>query len=230
MSTAGTNGSSVTSPRLAELFSLESLVLREDRQQDKRRALPVVARLFDDFRVPYAITGGVALSLYSDEVRYTVGLNVVTSRCEFKPIDDVQPWDKYGLELVFDRRRYIKLRHAASNVDIDVNLDTRFLPLLETPTVEPVEGTPIRFVSVTSLAVAKLRTQRHDWPRSEEKRLQDRVDLMRVLRANSQVAEAARTHPLTNDEMRGILDDILAELRKPSSDELAPEDGSDDDA
>ncbi len=36
--------------------------------------------------------------------------------------------------------------------------------------------------------------------------------------------------PLVNDEMRQILDDILAELQKPSSDELPPEDGESDEA
>ncbi|MEW6742684.1 MAG: hypothetical protein AB1486_07980 [Planctomycetota bacterium] len=204
--------------------------MREDLQQDKRSALLAVARMFDDFRVPYAVTGGVALQLYSSEIRYTVDLDVVTSRREFEPIREAQPWDRYGLELVLDRRRYMKLRHPASNVDIDLNLDTRFLPLLEGITVEHVEGMPVRFVSLTNLAVAKLRTQRSDWPRTEEKRLQDRVDLMRLLRANPHVAEAARSHPLTNDEMRRILDDILALLRKPSSDDLPPEDGADGDA
>lgn len=230
MTSSAANASSFTSPRLAELFSLEGLVLREDLQQDKRSALLAVVRMFDDFQVPYVITGGVALQLYSAEIRYTVDLDVVSSRREFKPINEAQPWNRYGLELVFDRRRYIKLRHASSNVDIDVNLDTRFLPLLEAPTVEPVEGTSIRFVSLANLAVAKLRTQRHDWPRNEEKRLQDRVDLMRVLRANPQIADAVRTHTLTNDEMRQILDQILADLRKPSSDELPPEDGESDEA
>lgn len=228
MNPPSTDASTFTSPRLAEFFSLEGLVVREDLQQDKRSALLAVVRMFDDFKVPYAITGGVALQLYSTAVRYTVDLDVVTSRREFKPISDAKPWARYGMELVFDRRRYIQLRHPASNVDIDVNLDTRFLPLLETPTIEHVEGTPVRFVSLVGLAVAKLRTQRHDWPRNEEKRLQDRVDLMRVLRANPQIAEPVRVHPLTNDEMRQILDQILADLQKPSSDELPPEDGADD--
>ena len=49
---------STTSPRLAELFSLEGLVLREDLQQDKRSALLAVVRMFDDFQVPYVISGG----------------------------------------------------------------------------------------------------------------------------------------------------------------------------
>ena len=53
---------------------------------------------------------------------------------------------------------------------------------------------------------------------------------MRVLRVNPQIADAVRTHSLTNDEMRLILDQILADLQKPSSDELPPEDDADDDA
>ncbi|NLE58818.1 MAG: hypothetical protein GX616_10680 [Planctomycetes bacterium] len=34
--------------------------------------------------------------------------------------------------------------------------------------------------------------------------------------------------PLVNDQMRWILDQILADLRKPCSDELPPEDGETD--
>ncbi len=218
----------VTSPRLAECFSLEALVVRKDLQQDKRQALLAVTRMFDDFGVPYAVTGGVALQLYSTEIRYTVDLDFVSSRRDFRVIVEAQPWSRYGLELVFDRRRYIKLRHGASNVDIDINLDTRFLPLLESRVVEQVEGHAIRFVSLVSLAVAKLRTQRTDWPRNADKRLQDRVDLMRVLGAHPEIVDDLKSHPLANDEMRTILDDVCRDLAKPSSDELPPPDDEDD--
>ena len=132
----------LTSPRLAEFFSLEGLIVRDDLQQDKQAALLAVTQMFDDFHVTYAITGGVALQLYSSRIRNTVDLDFVSSRQDFKAIVSAQPWDRYGLELVFDRRRYIKLRHAASNVDVDINLDTRFLPLLESSVVEMVERTP----------------------------------------------------------------------------------------
>lgn len=217
-----------TSQRLAEFFSLEGLVVREDLQQDKRRALLAVTRMFDDFAVPYVVTGGVALQLYSTEIRFTVDLDFISVRKDFKVIVDAQAWERYGLELVFDRRRFIKLRHAASNVEIDINLDTRFLSLMEAPVAERVEGRTIRFVSMSGLAVAKLRTQRGDWPRNPEKRLQDRVDLIRVLKAHPEIAETIKAHPLTNDEMRQILDDVLAQLATPSSDELPPEEGAED--
>jgi len=217
-----------TSQRLAEFFSLEGLVVREDLQQDKRQALLAVTRMFDDFAVPYVVTGGVALQLYSTEIRFTVDLDFISVRKDFKVIVDAQAWERYGLELVFDRRRFIKLRHAASNVEIDINLDTRFLSLMEAPVAERVEGRTIRFVSMSGLAVAKLRTQRGDWPRNPEKRLQDRVDLIRVLKAHPEIAETIKAHPLTNDEMRQILDDVLAQLAAPSSDELPPEEGAED--
>jgi hypothetical protein len=204
--------SMMTSPRLQEFFNLERLVVREDLQQDKRQALMAVTRMFEDFQVPYAVTGGVALQLYSVEIRFTVDLNFVSARRDFKAIVDAQPWDRYGLELVFDRRRYIKLLHRASNTEIDINLDTRFLSFLEEPVVEMVDGRPICFVNQVSLAVAKLRTQRTDWPRNEDKRLQDHLDLRRLLRGNPDLADALNTHPLTNDEMRQILRSILKQL------------------
>jgi hypothetical protein len=216
--------STVTHARLEEFFRLEGLVVRDDLQQDKRQALLAVTRMFDEFAVPYAVTGGVALQLYSTEIRFTVDLDFVSDRKDFKVIVEAQPWSRYGLELVFDRHRFIKLLHTASNVEIDINLDTRFLALLESPVTEQVDGHPIRFVSLAALAVAKLRTQRADWPRNEDKRLQDRVDLRRVLRAHPEIVDTLRIHPLTNDEMRRILDEVLAELAKPSTDELPPED------
>jgi hypothetical protein len=180
--------------------------------------------MFQDFNVPYAVTGGVALQLYSTEPRNTIDLDFVSPRSGFKAIVEAQPWANYGLELELDRRRYLKLWHVKSRVRIDINVDTRFLPLLESTVVEHVEGHPIHFVTLTSLAVAKLRTQRSDWPRDPAKRLQDRTDLMKMLQAHPEMAGALRDHELTNDEMRGILDSMIEELARPYSDELPPPD------
>ena len=76
-------GSAVTSSRLAEFFSLEGLVVREDLQQDKRQALLNVTQMFDDFGVPYAVTGGVALQLYSVRGDCWAFSNRPCSRCPF---------------------------------------------------------------------------------------------------------------------------------------------------
>jgi hypothetical protein len=213
-----------TSPRLAELFSTERLILREDMQQDKRAALLAVVRMFDDFEVPYVITGGLAAQLYSDQPRMTVDVDVVSLRPAFKALQEAAPWAHYGCELIFDRRRYVKLKHVASNVEIDINLDARFARLLEGPTQQLVEGQTVPFASAGEIAFTKLRTQRSDWPRDPIKRVKDRADLMAILRGYPELAEALRTDPMTTDEMRRILDDILSDLRKPSSDELPPED------
>ena len=50
-----------TSARLAEAFALESLIVRDDLQQDKKAALLAVARMFADVDVPYVVVGGIAL-------------------------------------------------------------------------------------------------------------------------------------------------------------------------
>jgi hypothetical protein len=73
------------------------------------------------------------------------------------------------------------------------------------------------------LALAKLRTQRSDWPRDPRKRLQDRADLMALLQTHPRIIDKLKADPLTNDEMRTILNDVLRELAKPASDELPPE-------
>src|SRR5512136_1646278 len=98
-----TDASSFTSPRLAELFSLEGLVLREDLQQDKRSALLAVVRMFDDFQTPYVISGGIAVQLYTPQPRHTVDVDVVSLRKPFKRLKAAQPWTQYQFELVFDR-------------------------------------------------------------------------------------------------------------------------------
>lgn len=224
MATVPFRTSGGTSPRLAELFSTERLILREDLQQDKRAALLAVVRMFNDFAVPYVITGGLAAQLYSDQPRMTVDVDIVSLRPAFQAIQDAGPWAQYGCELVFDRPRYVKLKHVASNVEIDINLDTRFARLLEEPTHELVDGQAVPFASAAEIAFTKLRTQRADWPRDPIKRVKDRADLMAILRGYPQVAEALRTDPMTTNEMRRILDDILADLGRPSSDELPPED------
>jgi len=216
-----------TSLRLAELFSMERLILRKELQQDKRAALLAVVRMFNDFQVPYVITGGLAAQLYSEQPRMTVDVDVVSLKAKFKVLQQASPWERYGCELVFDRRRYIKLKHVASNVEIDINVDTRFARLLDDPVYELVDGQMVAFTSAASIAFAKLRTQRADWPRDPIKRVKDRADLMAIFRGLPDIPDKLRSDPMTTDEMRQILDSILAELRKPSSDELPPEDEED---
>lgn len=224
MSTVPSIPSAGTSPRLAELFRMEGFILREDLQQDKRAALLAVVRMFNDFQVPYVITGGLAAQLYSDEPRMTVDVDVVSLRDEFKALQQAAPWGRYGCELVFDRRRYVKLKHVASNVEIDINVDTRFACLLDEPRYESVEGQAVAFASPAGIALTKLRTQRPDWPRDPIKRVKDRADLMAIFRRYPEIADRLRVDPMTTDEMRRILDEILSDLRRPSSDDLPPED------
>jgi hypothetical protein len=215
--------SGVTSPRLAEVLSRENFVLRDDLQQDKRATLLAVARMFDDYKVPYVVSGGLAVQLYNVETRPTVDVDIVSLRKAFEELKADQPWPRYGFELVFDHRRHIKLRHAASNVEVDINVDARFSRLVENYETESVDGLPVRFTAPEMLALTKLRTQRSDWPRDPIKRVQDRGDLMALLKTRPEIVAKLRSDPLTTDEMRTILDDILHELARPASDELPPE-------
>lgn len=214
-----------TSPRLAEVLSLEGLIVRSDLQQDKQAALLAVVSMFDEFQVPYVVTGGLAVQLYSDQPRNTMDVDIVSLRRPFKSLQEAQPWSRYGLVLVFDRRRYVKLRHESSNVDIDINLDTRFARLLEEPRFEQLAGRRIGFTSAFQIAFAKLRTQRSDWPRDPAKRLQDRADLIRIFRNTPSLPEQLRADTMVTPEMRQILDDICHDLGSPSSDDLPPEEG-----
>ncbi len=213
-----------TSPRLAEILKRENFVLRDDLQQDKRATLLAIVRMFNDFHVPYVITGGLAVQLYDQDVRPTMDVDVVSLRKPFEPMKAAQAWAQYGFDLVFDHRRHIKLRHSAGNVEIDINVDTRFARLLENPTLEAVDGEPIAFCSAHHLAFAKLRTQRSDWPRDPIKRVQDRRDLMVLLRTDSRIAESLLTEPDVTDEMRSILAQVLESLAQPANDDLPPED------
>lgn len=216
---------STSSDRLVELFNLEGLLVREHVQQDKEGALCAVARMFSDFGVPYVISGGIAVQLYvsAGEVRFTADVDVVSLQHPFKQLKEVQPWQRYGFEFVFDRRRYVKLKHAASNVEVDINLDARFARMLDTPTVESVGGLSVPFTSPVSIAFAKLRTQRADWPRDPAKRLQDRADLIRILRNHPGVADRLRGDPDVTAEMRAILDQVQREMTSSSASDDFPD-------
>jgi len=211
----------VTTERLAELFRMESLILRKDLQQDKKAALNAVVRMFKDFGVPYAVTGGLAAQLYTDQPRMTMDVDIVSLRAPFQGLKEAQPWNRYGLELVFDRRRFIKLKHVASNVEIDINVDTRFARLLDRPTIEMIDGQEVAFVSALGIAFAKLRTQRSDWPRDPAKRLQDRADLIRIFRGQPAILDLLRHDPDTTEEMRSILESVERDLHV--GDDLPPE-------
>ncbi len=221
--------SAATSPRLAEIFLRENFVLRDDLQQDKRATLTAIVRMFDDHAVPYAITGGLAVQLYNIETRPTVDVDVVSLRKPFEAMKTKQPWGRYGFELVFDHRRHVKLYHAVSNVEVDINVDTRFARLVENYETETVDELSVRFTSPLMLALAKLRTQRSDWPRHPRKRVQDRGDLMGLLETYPQLSDLLRVDPLTTDEMRSILDAVLAEIERGTSDDLPPPEGEEDD-
>jgi len=209
-----------TSPRLAAVLSRENFVLRDDLQQDKRATLRAVVKIFTDFQVPYVITGGLAVQLYNVEMRPTNDVDVVSLRDPFKRLKEANAWGAYGFELVFDHRRHIKLKHVAGNVEVDINVDTRFARLLEEPTTELIDGREVRFCSPFKLALAKLRTQRSDWPRNPLKRRQDYTDLLGLLSAHPEIAAPLRTDPLTTDEMRQVLDGACRELAGGMSDEL----------
>lgn len=197
--------------------------MRRDLQQDKLSALLDLVRMFEEHRVPYVITGGIAIQLYITQPRHTQDVDVVSLRKPFEQMKVAQPWGQYGFELVFDHRRHIKLRHASSNVDVDINVDTRFARLLDAPTIEMVEGRSVPFTSPLQIAFAKLRTQRSDWPRDPRKRLQDRADLVGLLQCHPEIATWLKADPGLNDEMRSILQDVVHTLAQPSSDELPPE-------
>ena len=219
--------SGVTSPRLAAVLGRENFVLRDELQQDKRSALHAVVSMFRDYQVPYVVTGGLAVQLYNPQVRPTLDVDIVCLRKPFERLKAEQPWARYGFELVFDRRRFIKLRHTASNVEVDINVDTRFARVLDQPVTESVDGHPVCFCSLANLAFTKLRTQRSDWPRDYAKRLQDRSDLAGILRAHPEIVEALKTDPMTTDEMRQVLDEICRALAACPDDDLPPGDESD---
>lgn len=215
--------SATTSPRLAAVLSRENFVLRDDLQQDKRATLHAVVKMFTDFQVPYVITGGLAVQLHNIQMRPTLDVDVVSLRDPFKRLQEANPWQKYGFELVFDHRRHIKLKHLEGNVEVDINVDTRFARLLDDPTIELIDGREVRFCSPFKLAFAKLRTQRSDWPRNPLKRRQDYLDLLGLVSAHPEIIDLLRNDPLTTDEMRQVLTAVCRELATATGDDL-PED------
>ena len=215
--------SATTSPRLAAVLSRENFVLRDDLQQDKRATLHAVVKMFTDFQVPYVITGGLAVQLHNIQKRPTLDVDVVSLRDPFKRLQEANPWQKYGFELVFDHRRHIKLKHLEGNVEVDINVDTRFARLLDDPTIELIDGREVRFCSPFKLALAKLRTQRSDWPRNPLKRRQDYLDLLGLVSAHPEIVDLLRNDPLTTDEMRQVLTAVCRELATATGDDL-PED------
>ncbi len=215
--------SATTSPRLAAVLSRENFVLRDDLQQDKRATLHAVVKMFTDFQVPYVITGGLAVQLHNIQMRPTLDVDVVSLRDPFKRLQEANPWQKYGFELVFDHRRHIKLKHLEGNVEVDINVDTRFARLLDDPTIELIDGREVRFCSPFKLALAKLRTQRSDWPRNPLKRRQDYLDLLGLVSAHPEIVDLLRNDPLTTDEMRQVLTAVCRELATATGDDL-PED------
>jgi len=215
--------SATTSPRLAAVLSRENFVLRDDLQQDKRATLHAVVNMFTDFGVPYVITGGLAVQLYNIRVRPTLDVDVVSLRQPFQVLKEANPWPAYGFEMVFDHRRHIKLKHIQGNVEVDINVDTRFARLLDEPVIELIDGRKVHFCSPFKLALAKLRTQRSDWPRDPRKRRQDYLDLLGLLEVHPEIVSSLRSDPLTTDEMRQILDAAAGELGSTTGDDLPDE-------
>ncbi|MEP0842469.1 MAG: hypothetical protein HRF43_07125 [Phycisphaerae bacterium] len=146
--------------------------------------------------------------MQADEVRSTGDVDVVSLRTAFKPLKDAAPWARYGFEFVFDRRRYVKLRHVEGQVDVDINLATRVARLLSEPTTVDLRDLAVPFTSPAAIAFAKLRTQRQDWTHDPARRLQDRADLIRLVRNHPQIVERMRHDEGVTDEMRSVLADV----------------------
>ena len=96
--------------------------------------------------------------------------------------------------------------------------------MLKDPDWVDLERIQLPFAEDVSIAHAKLRTQQSRWPRSPDKRLVDRADLIRLLRDNPGLYECLR------ERAEPALHDLLEEVRHESqlTDELPPYPDDDD--
>lgn len=216
--------SAIVSSRLDAILQRENLVLRDEHLQDKCVVLASVARMFDECDVPYAIMGGLAVQLYNIETRSTVDIDIAAPSELFAQMRERCVWSAYGFQEMRHDRVPFRLFHATGNVKVEIYPDSRFAFLLENPETEMIGQQAIRFGAPLPLTITKLRTQRSDWPRDQVKRMDDRVDLMRLLSAFPGIEDSIRRHPLTNNEMRQILHETLTLLAQPWSDDLPPDD------
>jgi hypothetical protein len=159
-------------------FTLDRLwhALRGDMESSKRPALLALAAVLAETGTPYAVIGGVALQVYQDEPRTTLGVDLA--------VRDLDALPRAALESAGFRLggRFSHSENWIGPDDVPVQFtdDPALLPAIERAQELEFEGRPLRVIDRADLLHEKVRAGT-DPARRRSKRLQDLADAQALL-------------------------------------------------
>lgn len=146
-------------------------------------------RMLRELRVPFALIGAHAVAMNVKEHRSTDDIDVVAPS-EHMPLVRQRSVEFGFIEQPKDAEAMVRTFRHRSGGRLDIIFDDSggFANLDAVQMVDLSGVGEIPVAAPLDIAYAKLRTQRRDWVRQEEKRVVDFADLVSMLRENPELA------------------------------------------
>jgi hypothetical protein len=159
--------------------------LRGEMEQTKRPALVLLARIFSDARVPYAIIGGVALQVHQAEPRTTLDIDLAVVSSGDIPRAQLEAAG-FRLTGTFSHPENWE---APGGTPIQITDDPALGPAIARAEEIGVGEARLRVIGRRDLLREKLRAAA-DPARRRSKRFQDLADVQALLEATPELAGA----------------------------------------
>jgi hypothetical protein len=157
--------------RVGELLDSQFALLRGEMERSKARSLAALARIFQTERVAYAVIGGVAVQLWSDEPRTTLDIDVA-----LLSYDDIPRQELTDAGFTFGRRfEHSENWTGPDGAPVQFTDDPAFAQAVRLADIRSLEGCELRVMPIWELIRAKLRAS-SDPARRRSKRLMDFAD------------------------------------------------------
>lgn len=164
----------------------------------KKPALLLLARVFDEAGLPYAIIGGIALQVHADEPRTTVDISLAVPDRHALPDERLS---EAGFLRTGEFEHTVNYR-SADGVPAQISDDPLFSEAIRSALTVVVDGVPLRVMTRPELVRAKLRAAR-DPGRRRSKRGQDLADVQGLLETSPEL------DAVLSEDDRALLDRTL---------------------
>lgn len=180
--------------RIGDLLDSQFAQMRGDMEISKARSLAEIARVFEAEAVPYAVIGGVAVQLWSNEPRTTLDVDVALLSYDALPRAALQ-----AAGFVLGRRvEHSENWTGPDGAPVQFTDDPAFADAVRHAEERSLAGHVLRVIPVCELVRAKLRSA-DDPARRRSKKMQDLTDAVALSEAHPEAMSR-----LTAEERRRL--------------------------
>jgi hypothetical protein len=157
--------------RIGDLLDSQFALLRGEVEKSKARSLAELTRVFEAEKVPYAVIGGVAVQLWSDDPRTTLGIDIAVLSCDAVPHEALT---RAGFAIEA-RIEHFENWRGPDGAPVQFTDDPALADAVRHAEERSLAGHVLRVAPVLELVRAKLRAA-EDPARRRSKRLMDLAD------------------------------------------------------